>query len=185
MPHAVFNLDDTVALTENYLFMGWFNIQYFHGLVQHSLFSWIGSIFSWVGSIPIFDVLSQRSLISHLLSRRSSQSCEGRHRRWGEGRQAWRHWKGWWKILNRWKHSETGAFYQVRQWNPSWRADRGLNTLYMKVGRCINMARSILGRISKPSQAFLQNFCTSVLSMSDWQCQWSIWISVCQRRGAS
>ena len=23
MPHAVYNLDDTVALTENYLFMGW------------------------------------------------------------------------------------------------------------------------------------------------------------------
>ena len=166
MPHAVFNLDDTVALTENYLFMGWFNIQY-------SISS------SWLLA------LSQRSVISHLLSRCSSQSCEGRHRRWGEGRQAWRHWKGWWKILNRWKHSETGAFYQVRQWNPSWRADRGLNTLYMKVGRCINMARSILGRISKPSQAFLQNFCISVLSMSDWQCQWSIWISVCQRRGAS
>ena len=26
MPHAVFNLDDTVALTENYLFKGWHNL---------------------------------------------------------------------------------------------------------------------------------------------------------------
>ena len=119
--------------------MGWFNIQY-------SISS------SWLLA------LSQRSVISHLLFRRSSQSCEGRHRRWGKGRQAWRHWKEWWKILNRWKNSETGAFYQVRQWNPSWRADRGLNTLYMKVGRCINMARSISGRISKPSQSISTEF---------------------------
>ena len=174
MPHAVFNLDDTVALTENYLFMGWLNIQYFHGLVQYS-------IFSWVGSIPIFDILSQRSVISHLLSRRSSQSCEGRHRRWGEGRQAWRHWKGWWKILNRWENSETGVFHQVRQWNPSWRADRGLNTLYMKVGRCINMPAAFQGVF----QNLPKHFSISVLSMSDWQCQCNIWISVCQRRGAS
>ena len=28
MPHAVYNLDDTVALTENYLFMGWQSVQY-------------------------------------------------------------------------------------------------------------------------------------------------------------
>ena len=27
MPHAVFNLDDTVALTENYLFKGWHNLK--------------------------------------------------------------------------------------------------------------------------------------------------------------
>ena len=31
MPHAVYNLDDTVALTENYLFMGWQSVWLFLG----------------------------------------------------------------------------------------------------------------------------------------------------------